>query len=151
MKLSPLILIVLSLCFVNCQQKPSSKSDELIPTIEKFNSAFAKGNLEVLDSMTTENYLHTNSSSRVIGKTDWFNYLKKRKQKLASGALKVLAYDLEEIKIEHHGNTAIVTGKVKVVTKDSTATKTNQYRITNLWVYEDGSWKRAGFHDGRIE
>nr|WP_298794055.1 nuclear transport factor 2 family protein [uncultured Allomuricauda sp.] len=151
MKLSRLIIIVLGLCLANCQTKRSSEPEKLAISIEKFNTAFAEGNLEVLYAMTTENYLHTNSSSRVIGKTDWFNYLKKRNKDLKSGAIEVLEYQLDETKIEHHDNTAIVTGKVRVVIQDSTGTKISQYRITNIWVYEDGTWKRAGFHDGRME
>ncbi|WP_422862052.1 nuclear transport factor 2 family protein [Flagellimonas sp. W118] len=151
MKLSRLIIIVLGLCLANCQTKRSSEPEKLAISIEKFNTAFAEGNLEVLDAMTTENYLHTNSSSRVIGKTDWFNYLKKRNKDLKSGAIEVLQYELDETKIEHHGNSALVTGRVTVVARDSMGTKKNQYRITNIWVYENGTWKRAGFHDGRIE
>ena len=123
----------------------------MITSIEKFNIAFAQSDLKVLDSMTTANYLHTNSSSKAIGKKDWFNYLEKRNKQLESGAIEVLDYTLDETKIEYHGNSAIVTGRVTVVTKDSIGSKKNQYRITNLWVYENGTWKRAGFHDGKIK
>ncbi|WP_422858960.1 nuclear transport factor 2 family protein [Flagellimonas sp. S174] len=120
-------------------------------SIEKFNKAFSEGDLNVLDSMTTANYLHTNSSSEVIGKKDWFNYLEKRSKRLQSGEIEVLDYKLDETKVEYHGNSAIVTGKVTVKVKDSLGSKENQYRITNLWVYENGTWKRAGFHDGKIK
>ncbi|MEO0571458.1 MAG: nuclear transport factor 2 family protein [Bacteroidota bacterium] len=125
--------------------------DELPRALDMFNKAFADGNLTVLDSMTLQNYLHTNGSSKAITKKDWFNYLQKRNQQLKSGNLQVLDYSLEEQKIAYYGATAIVTGKVKVVTKDSLGTSESQYRITNVWVYEDGSWKRAGFHDGKIK
>ena len=89
MKLSQLTFLILSLFLVNCQTKPESEPEKLATSIEKFNIAFAEGNLEVLDAMTTENYLHTNSSSRVIGKTDWFNYLNKRNKDLRTRAIEV--------------------------------------------------------------
>ena len=151
MKLYPSILVLISICILSCQPKHEVDRDSLITSIDAFNKAFAEGNLAVLDSMITSNYLHTNSSSKVIGKADWFNYLKKRNQSLESGEIEVLEYTLDETKIEYHGNSAIVTGRVTVVTKDSIGSKKNQYRITNLWVYENGNWKRAGFHDGKIK
>ncbi len=151
MKLNQIILFTLSIGLSNCQTHITPDSDALISSIEKFNAAFAEGNLAVLDTMTTTNYLHTNSSSKVIGKSNWFNYLEKRNKDLESGAVAVLEYGLDETKIEYYGSSAIVTGRVTVVTKDSLGTKQNQYRITNLWVYEKGQWKRAGFHDGKIQ
>lgn len=145
------VLLALLLGFCQCKNQHSPNSEALLAAIDKFNVAFAKGDLTTLDSLTTENYLHTNSSSQVIGKTNWFNYLKKRSEGLKSGDLIVLNYVLDQTKIEFHGSTAIVTGRVTVVTKDSIGSKENQYRITNLWVYKDDHWKRAGFHDGKIE
>lgn len=138
---------------LSCSPNPKNKVpyNELTITIKKFNKAFAEGNLAVLDSLTTDNYLHTNGNAKVITKDKWFNYLKKRNKQLESGVLKVLEYNFTEQKIELHGTTAIVTGKVTVVTQDSLGSKKNQYRITNIWAYEKSQWKRAGFHDGKIE
>ena len=150
MKFYYAILFVFTLGLSGCQtHTPNQK--ELAASINKFNKAFAHGDLEVLDALTTKNYLHTNSSSQVIGKSDWFKYLKKRNERLRSGEFVVLDYVLDQTKIEYHGNSAIVTGRVTVATKDSTGTIQNQYRITNLWVFEEGRWKRAGFHDGKID
>jgi len=142
-----LILIVFLSCSPN--QKSEVPYNKLQVALEKFNTAFAEGDLKVLDSMTAENYLHTNGNAKAITKREWFNYLKKRKQQIESGVLKVLDYTLVEQQIEFHDAIAIVTGKVKVVTQDSLGTKESQYRITNIWVY-NGGWKRAGFHDGKI-
>ena len=101
--------------------------------------------------MTTENYIHTNGSSKAFDKASWFAYLKKRTAQLKSGELEVLTYELNDTVIRIHDDTAIVTGSITVVTKDSTETKESQFRITNIWVRESEGWKRAGFHDGRIE
>ena len=150
MKIHQSIPFLIIICLLGCEPKVSVNHDALLTSIETFNTAFSEGDLAVLDSMTTSNYLHTNNSSLVIGKTDWFNYLENRNKHLESGEIEVLDYTLDETKIEYHVNSAIVTGRVTVVTKDSLGTKQNQYRITNLWVYENGTWKRAGFHDGKI-
>ena len=55
------------------------------------------------------------------------------------------------LEIEYYKKMAIVTGKVVVSNKDKGEIKNNEYRITNLWVNANGSWKRAGFHDGKIK
>ena len=151
MKIHQSIPLLLVVCLFSCEPKNPVDRDALLTSIETFNTAFSESDLAVLDSMTTSNYLHTNSSSQVIGKTDWFNYLEKRNKRVESGEIEILDYSLDETKIEYHGNSAIVTGRVTVITKDSLETKQNQYRITNLWVYENGTWKRAGFHDGKIK
>ena len=151
MRWSRIVLLTFILGLCHCKNQNPPKSEELLAAIDTFNIAYVKGDLTTLDSLTTENYLHTNSSSRVIGKTDWFTYLNKRSERLNSGDLRVLDYALEQTKIEFHGSSAIITGRVTVITKDRMGTTKNQYRITNLWVYENGRWKRAGFHDGKIE
>ena len=69
-----IILVFIALGFFSCQNDEEPNKKALLLAIEKFNTAFAQGDLSTLDSMTTANYLHTNSSSKVIGKTDRFNY-----------------------------------------------------------------------------
>ena len=148
-----LYFYLLPFFLISCVQSEKNEipHKELAITFEKFNNAFAEGNLAILDSLTTENYLHTNSNSKVITKDEWFNYLRKRNKQLESGAIRILDYEFTEQKIEFHGTTSIITGKVKVVSKDSLGTKESQYRVTNIWVFKDGGWKRAGFHDGKIK
>jgi len=151
------ICLVLLLFTASCQQNNKVRdaqdptADQLRETLKAFNNAFATSDLATLDSLTTQNYLHTNSSSQVIGKSAWFNYLKKRDGNVKSGTVEVLEYVLEDPKIEMHHKMAIVTGKVKVVTKDSLGLHRNAYRVTNIWIHDEGKWKRAGFHDGKIK
>ncbi len=147
-------LLVLFSCHNNSSTKTelsSNSKENLLNALEAFNTAFAKSDLQKLDSMTTENYLHTNSSSQVITKNRWFNYLRKRDSAIKSGQLQVLSYSLEDEKVELFQNSAIVTGKVKTTIKDSSGIKKNQYRITNIWILDQGEWKRAGFHDGKTK
>lgn len=133
------------------QQESTPNKLQLLETMEAFNTAFQQGNVAALRSMVTENYVHTNSTSKAIGKTDWFGYLTKREAAITSGALEVLEYQMEDVEIQFHGTTALVTGKVRVTSKEGEDIRQNEYRITNIWVLEAGQWKRAGFHDGKIK
>lgn len=153
------ILLTLLLLFglSNCakhesqEKKPEVIKEELLKTIQEFNKAFQNGNVNVLGSMITENYLHTNGSSKSITKKDWLNYLRKREKEIESGTLEVISYEMDEVKIEFYDNAAIVTGRVRVSNKRNEEVQKNEYRITNIWVNKSGNWKRAGFHDGKIE
>nr|WP_299073894.1 nuclear transport factor 2 family protein [uncultured Allomuricauda sp.] len=154
-QLLPLYLIILTT--IACQETVKSNKDDsdkknsLLQTIETFNTAFSKGDLATLNSLTTENYIHTTGNSKAIGKSEWFKYLEKRTAQIQSGNLKVISYTLDEQHIEIYQDNAIVTGKISVVTQDSVLLKENQYRITNIWANVSGVWKRAAFHDGKIK
>lgn len=148
-----LIVLILTACqeTVKFDKDDSGKKNSLLQTIKTFNTAFSKGDLATLDSLTTENYIHTNGNSKAIGKSEWFKYLEKRTAQIQSGNLKVISYTFDEQHVEIYQNNAIVTGKISVVTQDSMQLKENQYRITNIWANVSGVWKRAAFHDGKIK
>jgi len=152
-----LLVIVIAFNLSNCSGKDShnkeskTSKEDLLKTIDKFNKAFQEGNVVVIKSMITENYVHTNGNSKPIGKRDWLNYLRKRETEIKSGELEVAEYKIGETEIEFYGGMAIVTGKVVVSNRKKELTQKSEYRITNVWVNESGSWKRAGFHDGKIK
>lgn len=126
-------------------------SEEALRTaIEKFNTAFQQGDVATLDAMITENYSHTNGTSKVIGKETWLNYIKKRFEDISAGKIKVLDYTMDELNIHLLENSAIVTAKIQVTTQQQDSVYKNAYRVSNIWTFTKGSWKRAGFHDGKI-
>lgn len=138
-------------CFLLSQCAPEAGSEkELVATIEKFNTAFQEGDVELLSTMITDDYSHTNGTSKMIGKDVWLNYLKKRAKDIEAGKIKVLNYAMDDLDIQMLENTAIVTAKIRVKTQQQDTVVENAYRVTNIWTFENGTWKRAGFHDGKI-
>ncbi|WP_340066005.1 nuclear transport factor 2 family protein [Ascidiimonas aurantiaca] len=130
---------------------PDPAKKMLLTAVEKFNTAFQEGNTAILESMITENYIHTNGASSPVGKKEWVQYLRKRENEITSGTLKVIAYTMNEMEITFHSHIAIVTGKIHVHGEKEGITHKDEYRVTHVWVYEKGTWKRAGFHDGKIK
>ncbi len=158
MKILKITLMFLTIFnFTNCsieqhqQVLTEAEKEALVATLEKFNRAFQEGNTDVLQSMITDNYIHTNGNSKSIGKDVWINYLRKREKEIRTGNLEILHYTLEDPEITFHSHVAIVTGKILVSGKRQNEVVENEYRITNIWVLESGQWKRAGFHDGKIK
>ena len=156
MKKSILALCVLILLSYSCaNQHNLSKStniseQELMAAINRFNTAFKEADIATLENMITDDYIHTNGASSPIGKESWLAYLRERKQDIETGEFKLLKYVMSEKQAVFHGHTAIVTAKISVVHEKDKILSLQAYRVTNIWVYQDGAWKRAGFHDGKI-
>ncbi len=152
-----LMLFTLALNLTSCKGKNNSNGESEIDkkslsnAINEFNKAFKEGNVATLELMITDNYTHTNGNSTAIGKTEWLSYLRKREDKIKSGNLEVIEYQMSEIKIEFHGNMAVVAGKISVVNKEKEDIQKSEYRVTNIWVNKNGKWKRVAFHDGKIK
>ena len=153
------VSILLGLCFVsllscgNNDTKTVERDEKkaLSAALKKFNTAFAEGDVAVLSSMITDNYLHTNATSKAIQKEDWLNYLKKRQEAIESGVLETQNYEMDELAITLYDDVALVTARIKTQVKKNDSVSASQYRVTHLWVKENRQWKRAGFHDTRID
>lgn len=122
----------------------------LMMAIRDFNLAFEQGDLETLEMMITENYRHSNGANEAIGRDEWVNYLKKRKDQLRSGELKVISYFMKNMDVQQFDDAAIITGKVETQIQRNDSIENHAYRVTNFWVLDNGKWKRAGFHDTKI-
>lgn len=58
---------------------------------------------------------------------------------------------MRDIDIVQYDDLAIVTAKIVISIVKSGRDHENEYRTTNVWIKEEGDWKRAGFHDGKIK
>ncbi len=147
--------ILISTVFLSCSSNTnkSSVNDEqkLWETITEFNQAFKNSNVEKLETMITDNYVHTNGNSKSIHKNTWITYLHKRNKDIENGNLIVNAYEMSEETVQFYDNVAIVTAKILVSNTKQGNIQENGFRVTNIWVLENDNWKRAGFHDGKIK
>ncbi|MEM9648546.1 MAG: nuclear transport factor 2 family protein, partial [Bacteroidota bacterium] len=110
------------------ENTPKAVKDEQLVALNQFNRAFQNGDVDTLDSMITSNYVHTNGSSKSFGKEAWIGYLKKRSAEIKEGNLEVFQYEMDEMELVFHGNSAIVTGRVKVGQKSAGKIENNSYR-----------------------
>lgn len=150
--LKHLLLYTVLITYFSCSTKDVTLANQasLTEAINTFNNAFAKGDIETLTSMIADEYKHTNGTSKAIVAKDWLNYLRKRNKDLQSKDLIVHSYDMDQIEMVLYGAAAIVTGRIQTSSTSKGVLKENKYRVTHVWVYENHRWKRAGFHDGKI-
>ena len=128
-----------------------SQGPDLPTQLTAFNAAFEKGDVTALASMLTEDYVHTNHSWKSFGKTQWLQYMQSRSEKLAAGDLQIDLYQMDELAIQQHGSSAIVTARIEVRGTEDGTSFFKQFRVTHVWVQQEGRWLRAAFHDTRID
>ena len=119
-------------------------------SLEKFNNAFIEADTAQLITMLTADYIHTNGSNAPINRQTWLQYIASRKAAIDQGELRILDYQTSEVQISFLENTAIVNARVDVDQVQNGQHQQNAYRVTHMWKDEYGIWKRAAFHDGKI-
>ena len=141
------LLLLVGCATLSCSSHHDTSLEEAIAS---FNSAFKDGDVEILSSSITSNYVHTNGTWKSFGKSKWLEYMEGRAEKLKNGRLLITSYSMEELAIQYHGNSALVTGKITSEGIEDGSSFHKEFRVTNLWGYHEGRWLRAGFHDCSI-
>lgn len=123
---------------------------EVRQAIKEFNQAFLVADVTVLAQKLTKQYVHSNNGSALINKKSWLNYIKKRRTQLDKGTLKVNSYTMSDLTIKAYHNSAVAHGVITSAgTRNNTPFK-SVIRCTHFWVKTKGTWKRAAFHDSRL-
>lgn len=150
------ILLFFSL-FSACRQQAESETDAqkqnhqaaLAETIDQFNQAFLEVDRPLLDSMTTANYRHINGSFPPITKDIWLAFLDRRKQAIEDSSLQIVTYRMDELEIQFYDDAAWVSGLVHTQGLRDSVMFDDEIRVSHMWVWEEGRWKRAAFQDAK--
>ena len=144
----PLIFILLTYS-AKCQA--ALKVSDVRASFDKFNQAFLEADVAILETLLAKNYVHVNGGSgNVINKQSWLKWIAFRRAEVDSGDLIIDTYEVNDIKIQIFGETAVVTGIVKSTGKRQGKPFNLSIRFTNVWLMEDGILRRAAFHDSHL-
>jgi|SRR5688572_18613510 ketosteroid isomerase-like protein len=143
------LLISLSVCNFSQHTAPIAVEgqQQIRNAVEKFSKAFVEADVFILDSLLSEDYLHTNSNGSILNKQQWLKYIETRKKELETGRLEVESYENKGLKIIDYKKTAIVTGTNVAKGKRDGKRFVTELRFTQVWVRQNSQWKRAAFHD----
>lgn len=146
------LFLLVPIFMFSCAEKSTTATKETLEqAIVDFNRAFEDADVEKLGQMITSNYVHTNGSWKSFGREKWLEYMEARKERIENGDLRMDVYEMKDLNIEMHGNSAFVTGKFHLTGLENGEPFDKEVRISNFWLIDEGQWKRAGFHDTRIE
>jgi len=125
---------------------------EVRAAVNAFGRAYLEADVPTLKSLLTENYVHVNGRSRnVLNREDWLLWVKSRRSEIENGELVISDYRVEDVKVALDGNTAIVIGMVFLSQARNGNSRTSRIRFSNTWLYREGKWRRAAFHDSPLQ
>jgi len=123
---------------------------EVLTRVDLFGRSFVTADVNALDALLSRDYIHTNTDGSVIEREAWLAWVAEQKPKLDEGTLSYERYENSELRVRVQGDVAWVTGRHDSSGRRDGAAFTTSLRFTQVWVREDGVWRRALFHDSRL-
>jgi uncharacterized protein (TIGR02246 family) len=116
--------------------------EQIHNVIRKFGDAWAMNDIETLESLLTDDYVHTDYLGRVQERAEWMAYLRDRK---ARGIVNKIEFS--DIKVRRYGDLAVVTGHSLIKGSLTEATKDVglQIRFTQVLLKRRNRWLRSSF------
>ncbi len=141
-------LIVQSLMAILLQNP--AREAEILARVAEFGDAFMAADADKLSDMLTDDYVHSGPTGRVRTKQEWLSWIATRRDAMDSGAFRFDTYENDEFIVRIHGDTAIVSARNRATGLRDGQPFSFRIRFTNVWVKQEGQWRRAAFHDSRI-
>ena len=126
-------------------------SDAVRTAIDEFAVAYATADVQALDALLADPYLHVNGGSgTVIARAEWLAWVATQRAALEAGTLIIDEYEIKDLSMRMRRDSANVTGIVSTRGSRDGVPFSREIRFTNVWVKEGEAWKRAMFHDSEI-
>ena len=123
---------------------------EILARVSEFGDAFVAADANKLGEMLTDDYVHSGPTGSVRTQQEWLSWVASRREAIDSGAFRIDTYENDELIVRIHGDTAIVSGRNSATGMRDGQRFSWRIRFTNVWVKQEGQWRRAAFHDSRI-
>ena len=129
----------------------ADREAEVRAAVNAFGQAYVEADVPTLEHFLSENYVHVNGGSgNVLNRDNWLKFVKSRRLEIDKGELVVSDYRIEDVKVVLEGNTAIVIGMWYSSQRRNGNSSTSKIRFSNTWLYREGVWRRAAFHDSPL-
>jgi hypothetical protein len=125
-------------------QATASSVEEQIKKMERDRAAaVVKGDVAMLEGLTSDDYVFINASGQVSDKATTMNNLK-------TGVIKLTANEVSDLKVRLYGDTAVVTGKSTARGTISGRELKGPVMFTRVLVKMNGKWKSVAFQQTPI-
>ena len=122
----------------------------VLSNVEAFAEAFQNGDVETIEGLLGSTYSHCNSSGSRPSREQWLEWYGSRAEEIREGRFTYTEYEIEDIRIQFHGEVAVVTMVNTYKASNNGESVSGRLLLTQVWAIEDGEWKRIAFHDSRI-
>jgi ketosteroid isomerase-like protein len=143
MKLRPLFLTAVLLTstaatFSVAQQK-SEQASKILALEAKWNEAYKRNDIATMNSLLADDFIITVEDGSTYSKSGYI-------ANAGDGAMHVEISEMSNLKVNMHGNVAVVTGVYHE--KGTLKGKPYEYhdRLTDVWINSDGKWQVIASH-----
>jgi ketosteroid isomerase-like protein len=143
-------VILLLSCCASCGRHLDATT-EVRAAIMAFGTAYSRADTATLRTLLAADYVHVNGGSgATLDRERWLDWIGTRRAKLEAGTLQIRSYELTDLDVRVHGQAVVATGTVHATGVEDGTPFASRLRFTNVWVYEEGRWRRAAFHDSPV-
>jgi ketosteroid isomerase-like protein len=149
--IAKLITLLLLVAATSATSQSASPENEVRTSVAAFARAFQEADVSVLETILTENYIHVNGGSgNRLDRDQWLTWIASRRLEIESGDFVYETYLVEDLQVQLYGDSAVVVGVTRSNGQRNGVPFTNAGNFTNIWVRQNGVWRRAGFHDSPL-
>ncbi len=112
----------------------TAEEQQLIGIEHQWADASKRGDAATVARIESDSYVFTDPSGKITGKQDDVNMIK-------NGQAKYQTFDLSDMQAHVFGNTAVVTGRVKLQGTENGKDVSGTYAFTDTYVKKDGQWQ----------
>ena len=118
--------------------------------VERFADAYRDADVATIDRLLARTYIHSNSGHPPSDRAGYMRWNRTRADRIHSGQWTVEQYALTELSVTVFDASVVATGRVTARGQRETQPWSSDIRFTNVWIKEDGQWRRAAFHDAAV-
>lgn len=145
-----LSLALAGFAFGQTANQKMGKEDRTRNDLMQLERDIGKANIEndyaFFERVEAEEFIFTDAGGGVTTKKQDLEGLKQP----ANPDVKLVAYDVDEMKVMLYDKTAVVTGRVTTKRMVKGAPVTGQSRFTDIFVWRQGRWQLVAGHSSRI-
>lgn len=99
-----------------------------------------RGNAAPLQRLLSDDFIATSMNGRVVNKAQYV-------RGSSNPNLRLTSFDVDETAVRVYGDSAVVTGRVRITSRSEGGDQTFQFRYTNMYVAAGGGrWQIAASH-----
>jgi ketosteroid isomerase-like protein len=129
-----LCVLLMLACTPTRVERPQPPLTDLESAVRELGTAWGSRDLVALERLIATEYTHTDVSGLVLHRADWLEQVKARATTFTVG--------FDDVRVSPLGEGALATGANRITGADG---QILDLRFTQLWVVEDGHWRRRAF------
>lgn len=124
----------------------SNLEQEILKLEEDHRQAAMQLDAAALDRIYADDLIGTGPNGMVFDKACPLNEARQ-----ASGKVTIEKYEKDEIKVRRQGDAAVANFRLSIQSQYEGQAIKRQYRITNVWMKQDGRWQIVACQTAQIE